>query len=363
MPFRKTNSLPTSMVVPWKRPSTPPHAPMNSHNSSARGFVTALVASAATFGFFSNKAEAVDSSLNGVYTSPGLGTQVIVSGGEARSNVILNQHQSFSDIFISTTNNILVGGIRIDYSFTKSSDKSTFTVRYFSDGDLLLTFVSEMKVTTLSDTNSEYRSRTDWEMSVSGDLVGDFVLSTLSVDETFKFNLSNFTCTYTDNGSTTTLTRTSTGTGLGQGSPIIPRNVNWRVTTLLQFPIINPTRPIWVDPPFAGGFQYDVAAGRKEKISSIQLPKGFGNGIKVYAKKSAKAKPALVGKFKSGSKINLLKKKAFKSGASSVIIKNIKPKADLKKKAPYPVGLTFTGLNESAAKVKVKPQQVTKKKK
>ncbi|MCP5532827.1 MAG: hypothetical protein H7A49_10750 [Akkermansiaceae bacterium] len=304
--------------------------------------------------------KALDSSLNGVYTAPGLTTQVIVAGGQARSNSILNDHQAFADQFISASNSLLTGGIRITYSFEESAGESVFTVRYFVDGELLLTFVSEMRITVLQDTSDRFRTRTDWVMSVSGSTIGSFNLTTLTVEETFVFDLSNFTCEYTDAGFTTTLKRTSTGTGAGQGSPIVPRNANWRVTVVISFPIVNPTRPVWVDPPFAGGFQYDVAKGRKERIASIQLPKGFGKAIKVYAKPKSKGGAKLIGKFKSGAKVNLLKKKGFKGGAASVMIKNIKPKVNLKKKAPYPVGLTFTGLNESAAKVKTKPTNVSK---
>ncbi len=321
-----------------------------------------LAVSSAAICISCQHAEAVSASFNGVYSARSLGTQVIVSGGEARSNLILNQHQTFSEGFISSSNDILLGGIRINYSFRESGGNSVFTVQYFSDGELLLTFTSEISTTTFENSETLFRSRTDWTMSVSGSLVGDFVISALTVDETFRFDSSNFTCVYTENGVSTTLGRTNTGTGSGQGSPIIPRNVNWRVTVLLQFPIINPTRPVWVDPPFAGSFTYQVAPKRKERISVIELPKGFGNGIKVYATSGSKGKPKLVGKFKSGAKINLTKKAAFKGGASSVVIKDIKPKVDLKKKAPYPVGLTFVGLTESAAGVKVKPGQVSKTK-
>ena len=305
-------------------------------------------------------AKALDSSLDGIYTSPGLATQVIVAGGEARSNSILNDHQAFSDQFISATNGVLTGGIRITYSFEESGGDSVFTVRYFVDGELILTFVSEMKVTVVENTGDKYRSRTVWTMTVSGPSIGNFNLSTLTVEETFVFDTSNFTCVYTDAGFTSTLQRTSTGTGSGQRSPIVPRNANWRVTVIISFPIVNPTRPTWVDPPFAGGFEYKIAKGRKERIASIQLPKGFGNKLKVYAKPKSKGKAKLVGTFKSGAKINLLKKKGFKAGAASVLIRNIKPKVDLKKRAPYPVGLTFTSLDEAAAKVTTKPTNVSK---
>jgi hypothetical protein len=316
------------------------------------------VCSAATFGC--GHVMALDSSLNGVYSASGLDTQVIVSGGEARSNLILNQHQQFANNFISTTNGILVGGISITYSFTENNGNSEFRVNYYADGDLVLTFVSKIDVTTLSNTNSEYESRTTWDMTMTSSLLGDLPLSSLTVNERFDFNLSNFTCEYSDGGSATTLQRINSGTGLGQGSPLIPRNVNWRVVTVLVFPIVNPVRPIWLDPPFAGSFQYDVAPGRKERISSVVLPKGFGNKIKVLAKKSAKSTPSLIGTYSSGSKINLLKKPGFKSGAASIIVQGIKPKVDLKKKAPYPLGLTFVGLKESSARVKVTPKQVTK---
>ncbi len=315
----------------------------------------ALAATALTCG----SASALVTSLNGVYSSSS-GTQVIVSGRTARSNAILNQHQSFSNSFISTTNGILVGGIRVTYSFTESAGNSTFTVNYFTDGQLVLTFTSKMSVTILSNTNTSFRSRTEWTMNMSSSILGNIPLSSLVVNETFTFSLSGFTCVYTDGGANITLRRTNTGTGLGQGSPIIPVGVNWRVSTVLAFPIINPTRTVWLDPPFATSFQYDLAAGRKERISKVALPKGFGNKIKVLVKKSAKAKPTLVGTYKSGTRIDLLKRPGLSGGAHSVIVQGIKPKVDLKKKAPYPLGLTFTGLKESAAKVKVTPKKVTR---
>ncbi len=305
-------------------------------------------------------AMALESSLNGTYAGPGTGIQVIVNGGEARSNLVLNQHQEFAEIFGGTTEGLDLGGLRLTYSYTETGGNSIFTATYFEGGELLMKFVSEMRHTVITNTNTRCETRIEWIMSIESTILGDMQITSMTFDETFVFDLSNFTCQYTQSGVTVELTRTNTGTGVGQRSPILPRLINWRTPTILSFPIIDPASPLWLDPPYAGSFQYDIAAGRSERISTVILPKGFGRGIKVLAKKTPTSKPVLVGKFKSGAKINLLSKRAFRKGASSVIVRDIKPKVDLKKKAPYPLGLTFTGLSESAADVKITAKQITR---
>jgi hypothetical protein len=195
---------------------------------------------------------------------------------------------------------------------------------------------------------------------MASSLLGSFPLTSETITESYRFDLSRFTCAYTYNGGTLTLTRSGTGTGLGQGSPLIPRVPNWTRLTPLNFPILNPTRTIWCDPPFATSFQYSVTPGRKERISSVTLPKGFGTKIQILAQPSKGGANRLVGTFKSGAKVNLLKRPGLDKGTSRLLIRNIKPKVDLKKRAPYPVGLNFTGLDQSAAKLRIQARQITR---
>ena len=171
---------------------------------------------------------------------------------------------------------------------------------------------------------------------------------------------SNSTCTYEIYGASFTLKRTVTGTGSSQGSPLIPKNPNWSKSTSLNFPIVKPNSLIWCDPPYARSFQYDIKKGRSERVASLKLPKGFGRKIQVLAKPSNGRSMKLVGTYKSGAKINLLKKAAFKQGAKSVLIRGIKPKVNLKKKAPYPVAISFTNLEESSVKLKIRAKQITR---
>lgn len=305
---------------------------------------------------------AVAPSLNGIYSSAATQTQVQVVNGKPVSNSILNGHQSFSSTFVEAANSALNGVIRVTYSFTDTATSSTFVVRYFdaSTGALVLTFTSSMTVTVTSQSNTEYRSRTVWTMRMDSSLMGSIPLLSEIITEGYRFDLSRFTCVYTNNGVTLTLTRSGTGSGLGQGSPLIPRSPNWTRITPLNFPILNPNRTIWCDPPFATSFQYTVTPGRKERISSVTLPKGFGRKIQVLAQPSKGGRNRLVGTFNSGAKVNLLNRRGFNRGTSRLLIRNIKPKVDLKKRAPYPVGLNFTALDQSAAKLRIQARQITR---
>lgn len=321
---------------------------------SSAGFAAVMIAAAP-------HASAVAPSLSGVYSSVGSQTQVLVSNGSVTSNSVLNSHQTFSSTFVEATESMLSGQIRVTYEFRETATLSTFVVRYFdpSTGSLLLTFTSEMRISVTGNTNTERRTRTVWTMRMQSSLLGSQQLASQTFDETFTFNLSNFTCIYVNNGIRVTLTRSSTGTGAGQGSPLIPRNPNWTRQTPLNFPIINPNRVVWCDPPYATSFQYDVTPGRKERISSVTLPKGFGPSIQVLAQPSKGGAFKLVGTFKSGAKVNLLNRPGLNKGSAKVLIRNIKPKVDLKKRAPYPLGLTFTGLEQSAAKLRIQAKQIT----
>jgi hypothetical protein len=310
----------------------------------------------------SPEASAVSNTLNGVYSATGIPIQILVANGRPGSTAILNNHHLFTSSFIETTDDLSIGTLRITYSFTESGGKSSFVVRYFdtSDNTLLLNFVSEMTVTVLLDTSTEYRTRTVWTMRLESDLMGNTELSSATFVERYVFDLSDFTCDYTlDQGGTITFRRTSTGTGFGQGSPLIPRNPNWTQETSLSFPILNPVRIVWCDPPFAGGFDYAVPGTRKERISHVTLPKGFGGGIQVLARPSNGGSMKLVGTFDSGAKINLLSRNWLKKGTAKISIRKIKPKVDLQKKAPYPVGLKFTNLEQSDARVRIKAANVS----
>lgn len=300
---------------------------------------------------------AVSAILNGVYSGAGTPTEVLVVNGRPGSNAILNNHQAFSDSFVTATDSALNGAMRVTYSFVDTNGESIFTVSYFntSDDSLLLTFTSTIKVEVLADTNTQFRTSTEWKMDMQSESFGNIPLSSETIIETYLFNLTTFTCVYTyAGGGDITLNRSGTGTGLKQGSPLIPKNPNWTRSTPLNFPIIRPNSTIWCDPPFAGSFEYKVAPGRKERLASITLPKGFGSKIVVLAQPSAGGALQTVGTYNSGTKINLLAKSGLKKGTKSVLIRGIKPTVDLKKKAPYPVGLTFTGLSQSAAKLLIK---------
>jgi hypothetical protein len=67
-----------------------------------------------------------------------------------------------------------------------------------------------------------------------------------------------------------------------------------------------------------------------------------------------------VGTFRSGANVNLTSRKEFGAGTSMISIRNIKPMADLRKKAPYPVGLKFTALDQSAAQLRIQAKQISK---
>lgn len=324
---------------------------------------TPLIAVVTAFFASAKPAEAVSTSLNGVYSGPGTSTQVLVFRGRPVSNAILNNHQEFSRNFITATESANPGGLRIDYSFEETRGQSTFTVRYFKadDGTLLLTFTSIIKVNVVLDTNTTFRTSTEWTMKMWSEFLSDFPLSSQTITEEYQFNLANFTCVYTFNsGGSVTLTRINSGTGGAQGSPLVPRNPVWSRSTPLNFPVISPNSTIWCDPPFASSFEYTVAAGRKERMATLTLPKGFGNQIRVLAEPSAGGPVKLVGSFKSGAKINLLKRPGLAKGTKKLVIRGIKPKVDIKKKAPYPVGLTFTNLQESAVKLKIQAKEISK---
>jgi hypothetical protein len=328
---------------------------------TSRSFSLVVSCAFACLAGFSGKALAVNRSLDGIYSGAGTGTQVLVSRGRPVSNAILNNHQSFSDSFIQATESSNPGGLNIEYDFQETTGQSTFTVRYYSSstGDLLLTFISVIKVVVVSDSDTSFTTRTEWTMNMSSSLLGEIPLSTEVITESYQFNLTTFVCIYIyDNGSSITLNRIGTGTGSTQGSPLIPRNPVWSRPTTLGFPIISPNSTIWCDPPFASSFQYDVAAGRKERMASVTLPKGFGK-VQLLAQPSAGGGVRLVGSYPAGAKVNLLSKSWLKKGTKKLVIRNIKPKVDIKKKSPYPVGLTFTGLDESAAKLKIQAKQIS----
>jgi hypothetical protein len=324
----------------------------------------AIVPAAALAIFLSSsQADAVLASFNGVYTGAGTSTQILVSSGRPASNAVLNNHQTFMSSFIDSTNSISGGVLRVTYSFTETQTTSTFTVNYFdaSDGELIGTFTSEMQVEIVTDTATEFESRTIWTMNVTTSATGSFPITSQTVTERFNFNASGTTCIYIFNGvGSVTLTRSVTGTGFSQGSPLIPINPVWTRRTPLNFPVLNPIRTIVCDPPYATSFQYDIAPGRKERFSSVTLPKGFGSGIQLLAQPSGGGALKLVGSYNSGTKIDLLSKSGLEKGTKSFVIRKIKPKVDLKKKAPYPVGVTFTSLDQSAAKIQIQAKQITR---
>lgn len=309
-------------------------------------------------------AHAVSASLNGVYTRAGQSTQIIVVNGVPKSNLVLNQHQVFINTFKSATESSLEGsGLTVSFTTQETATSSVFTVRYSMDGEHLLTFVSRMNYTVLKNTDNTYTVRTTWEMSYSGMGLPNTLITTSSFTETFIFDLKKFSCSYSDGAGTTFICiRITSGTGLTQGSPLIPTNPNWTVTTTITFPIINAGRATVLDPPFASAFEYSVAPGRKERISQVNLPKGFGSKIKVLAQPAKGGALKQIGTFKSGAKVNLTKKSGFSQGAKKVLIRGIKPKADLAKRAPYPVGVSFVNLQDSSAKVKIIAKEKTKKK-
>lgn len=310
-------------------------------------------------------AHAVSNSLNGVYSKAGQSTQIIVINGVPKSNLVLNQHQTFINSFKEATESSLQGsGLTVSFTSQETATSSVFTVRYYSDGELLLTFVSRMAYKVIKNTETTYTIQTEWEMSYAGPTVPEMVISSETYTETFTFDLTKLTCRYSDGKGTVFIcVRLTTGTGLSQGSPLIPVNPNWTVTTTITFPIINAGRGTVLDPPFASAFEYSVASGRKERISQVSLPKGFGSKIKVMAKPSKGGALKLVGTYASGAKVDLTKQAAFRQGSQTILLRGIKPKADLAKRAPYPVGLSFVNLQDSSAKVKIKAKEVTKKKK
>lgn len=316
-----------------------------------------LFAAALTFISASPVVQAVNASANGIYSGSGTTTQVLVVKGRPVSNAVLNNHQSFASVFTSTTDGILNGVINVTYSFVETRGQSTFTVRYYdsSDNSLLLTFISVIKVSVTDSSDTGFRTKTEWEMRMESSSIGNQILSSVVISESYTFNLSAHTCIYVyDNGPNITLTRIGTGNGSSQGSPLIPNNPKWDTNTPLAFPIISPNSTIFCDPPFASAFDYKIAPNRKERFASIKLPKGFGSKIEVLAQPSNGGSLVKVGTYKSGTKIDLLANPAFAKGTKKFTIRKIKPKVSLKKKAPYPVGLTFTSLDQSAAKILIK---------
>jgi hypothetical protein len=339
-------------------------------------FNTRLLAGLAALLTCTSSSHAVSTALDGVYAGTGTATQILVSRGRPVSNSILNNHQEFVQTFMSVTDSVNSGGLKIDYSFQESKGQSTFTVRYYdpSDGSLLGTFTSTIKVTVTEDTTTSFKTTSEWSMSVSTTYGGSFTVPPLTVDEEYRFDASKFTCMYTCNSASPYLTNTTyptkvsslmkrinTGSGNTQTSPFVPGSPVWSRPTAVNFPVIKPNSTIWCDPPYAPSFQYSIAAGRSERMATVTLPKGFGTKIQVLAQPSAGGSARLLGTFSSGSKVDLLKQKGIEKGTSQLIIRGIAPKVDVASKAPYPVGLTFTNMKEAAVKLSIQAKETTAK--
>jgi len=156
--------------------------------------------------------------------------------------------------------------------------------------------------------------------------------------------------------SETSLDRISLGIGT-ESSPFVPPNANWTAVVIIVIMPVLPNRPTNFDPPYAKGFDYKVVSGRTERVERVYAPKGFGRKIKVFASSSRGGRPKLVGTVASGKSINLTKAKGLKGGAAFVRMQGMKPKPDLSKEAPYPVGFTFRNLSEGSAQVEVIPKK------
>lgn len=342
---------------------------------------TCLVA--ASMFMTAGNSRAVSTIYNGIYAGDGTDTQIIIGQGKISSNTKLNTHQLYStEVTDFLSENEDFYGIYTVPTFAESTGSSTLTLRMYdleNDG-LVATYTSVIRVSTLTNSAETLVTKTDWNASLTlalentdyydedEDLTGEDILryvlgETLdSFTERYEFESVGLTCGYTIDGQERiVLRRVGTGTGAGQGSPLIPNNANWSITVILGFPIVSANSVIWCDPPFAGSFEYSVAAGRSERVSTVSLPKGFGKKIQVLAQPADSKSLKLVGTFNSGAKIDLLKKQGFSKGAKKVVIRNIKPKVDLKKKTPYPVGLTFTALSDYSASLKIKSKDISNK--
>lgn len=167
--------------------------------------------------------------------------------------------------------------------------------------------------------------------------------------------------TGTDSGAEVILNLASNGGGASQSDPILPVStdgspINWQEAVDIALQFFDPNDPIWLDPPYASGFRYELDPAKNDptlRFSGAELPTGFGNSMEVWAAPEEGAPMQRLATQGAG-RVDIAGV-LDNDGVTVFEVRGLSPLADLESEIPFPVGVLFTGGFRSTATVTVSP--------